>query len=201
MNVNQNSLFRNASYRLNAHRVHQLPTDTGAEIAFAGRSNAGKSTAINAITDQKGLARASKTPGRTQHMVVFDLAEDRRLIDLPGYGYAKVPKKTREHWDSELDRYFRSRRSLRGLALIMDIRHPLREFDLQVLSWCQRVDLPCHILLNKADKLKRGPAQSTMLKVRRELKQREMSATCQAFSGLRRQGIDEAIAVFSSWLD
>ncbi len=200
MSVNDHPRFRAAKYGLNAHRVNQLPTDSGAEVAFAGRSNAGKSTAINAITDQKSLARTSKTPGRTQHMVVFELDGNQRLIDLPGYGYAKVPVKLRDHWDQELDRYFRNRLSLRGLILIMDIRHPLKEFDLQFLKWCQRANLPCHILLSKADKLKRGPANSVLLKVKAELKKHQITASCQVFSGHTRSGIDQAYSMLELWL-
>ncbi|MEM7703990.1 MAG: ribosome biogenesis GTP-binding protein YihA/YsxC [Pseudomonadota bacterium] len=200
MTVNEYQRFRAARYGLNAHRVNQLPDDSGGEVAFAGRSNAGKSTVINAMTDQKSLARTSKTPGRTQHMVVFELDGGQRLIDLPGYGYAKVSQKLREHWDQELDRYFRSRRSLRGLILIMDIRHPLKPFDLQFLKWCQRVELPCHVLLNKADKLKRGPANAVLLKVRADLKKHKLRATCQTFSGHTRAGIEQTYEVLEDWL-
>lgn len=200
MSVNDHQRFRAARYGLNAHRVNQLPDDLGGEVAFAGRSNAGKSTVINALTDQKSLARTSKTPGRTQHMVVFELGGRQRLIDLPGYGYAKVPRKLQEHWDQELDRYFRSRRSLRGLVLIMDIRHPMKAFDLQFLKWCQRVDLPCHVLLNKSDKLKRGPAKSVLLQVRAELKKHKLKASCQTFSGQARSGLDETYQVLEEWL-
>ncbi|MFK7954887.1 MAG: ribosome biogenesis GTP-binding protein YihA/YsxC [Lysobacterales bacterium] len=200
MTVNEYQRFRAARYGLNAHRVNQLPDDSGGEVAFAGRSNAGKSTVINALTDQKSLARTSKTPGRTQHMVVFELDGNQRLIDLPGYGFAKVPKKLRDHWDQELDRYFRSRRSLRGLILIMDIRHPLKDFDLQFLKWCQRVNLPCHILLNKSDKLKRGPANAMLLKVKAALKTHKVSASCQTFSGQSRAGIEQAYSMLDLWL-
>ncbi len=200
MSVNEYQRFRAARYGLNAHRVNQLPEDSGGEVAFAGRSNAGKSTVINALTDQKSLARTSKTPGRTQHMVVFEMAGNQRLIDLPGYGYAKVTKKLREHWEQELDRYFRNRRSLRGLVLIMDIRHPLKPFDLQFLKWCQRVNLPCHILLNKSDKLKRGPANAVLSKVKAALKTHQLAASCQIFSGHNRTGIEQAYSMLELWL-
>ena len=150
----QKNPFRDARYLLNAHRLDQLPADTGAEIAFAGRSNAGKSTALNRICDQHGLARTSKTPGRTQQMVAFalpplalaegELLPEARLIDLPGYGYAKVPLEMREHWKLEIDAYLHHRRSLRGVVLIADIRHPLKEFDRMMLDFCFETNLPCH---------------------------------------------------------
>ena len=130
--------FRAATYLLNAHRLDQLPPDTGAELAFAGRSNAGKSSALNSICDQQGLARTSKTPGRTQQLVVFPLDDTHRLIDLPGYGYAKVPESMRLHWRGVIDAYLRTRDSLKGLVLVMDSRHPLREFDRQMLGFAQR---------------------------------------------------------------
>ncbi len=193
-------MYRQASYVLSAHRLQQLPADQGREVAFAGRSNAGKSSAINAITGQKSLARTSKTPGRTQQIVVFDLDGDRRLMDLPGYGYAKVGKSMRAHWDQMLDQYFRSRKSLRGLMLIMDIRHPLKDFDLQMLNWCRAANLPCHLLLTKADKLKRGPAGNVRLKVERTLRDRGLDATVQTFSALRRSGVAEAHGVLDGWL-
>lgn len=201
MSVNDHPLYRGAQYRLNAHRLSQLPSDSGLEVAFAGRSNAGKSTVINALTGQKGLARTSKTPGRTQHMVVFDLDEQRRLIDLPGYGYAKVPVKLRQHWDRTLDTFFRTRRSLRGLLIIMDIRHPLRDFDRQLLGWCQQAGLPCHVLLNKADKLKRGPATTTLHRVEAGLREAGLDASVQVFSALLRQGLETAYAVLDGWLE
>jgi len=148
--------FRIASYVLNAHELKQLPEDRGIEVAIAGRSNAGKSSAINTFTDQKSLARTSKTPGRTQQIVIFKLDEDRRIADLPGYGYAKVPLKLKAHWRKVMERYFQTRSCLRGVVLVMDIRHPMREFDQQMLAWCDASNTPCHILLTKADKLNAG---------------------------------------------
>ena len=145
--------FRQAQFVLSAPELRQMPADTGAEIAFAGRSNAGKSSALNAICDQTGLARTSKTPGRTQQFVVFTLDDGQRLVDLPGYGYAKVPEKMREHWRRVIDAYLRERESLRAVVLIMDSRHPLKEFDQQMLAYCRDIDLACHVLLTKADKL------------------------------------------------
>ncbi len=190
--------FRIARYLISAHQLKQLPTDRGIEVAIAGRSNAGKSSAINTLTDQRSLARTSKTPGRTQQIVIFELDEERRIADLPGYGYAKVPLKLKAHWRSVMERYFRTRECLRGVVLVMDIRHPMREFDQQMLAWCDAEDLPCHILLTKADKLKRGPAQSTLLKVRRELPD---IASIQVFSSLKKTGLDEFVDKLSGWYE
>lgn len=190
--------FRIASYVLSAHELKQLPKDQGIEVAIAGRSNAGKSSAINTFTDQKSLARTSKTPGRTQQIVIFELDEDRRIADLPGYGYAKVPVKLREHWRKVMARYFETRKCLRGVVLVMDIRHPMKDFDRQMLDWCDQAGIPCHILMTKADKLKRGPAKSTLLKVRREL---PASASIQIFSSSNKTGLDELIDKLSIWYE
>jgi GTP-binding protein len=188
--------YRSARYVISAHNLKQLPEDAGLEVAFAGRSNAGKSSAINALTDQKSLARTSKTPGRTQQIVIFDIDEQRRIADLPGYGYAKVPQRLRAHWRHVMQIYFNRRRSLQGVILVMDIRHPLRPFDEQMLNWCENTSVPCHVLLTKADKLKRGPAQATLLKVRKSL---PFGATAQVFSASRRAGLDELITVLNGW--
>ena len=190
--------FRIATYVLNAHELKQLPADQGIEVAIAGRSNAGKSSAINTLTDQKSLARTSKTPGRTQQIVIFELDENRRIADLPGYGYAKVPLKLKEHWRKVMARYFQTRKSLRGVVLVMDIRHPMREFDEQMLNWCAAAGTPCHILLTKADKLKRGPAQSTLLKLRRDL---PAIASAQVFSSSSKDGLGELVDKLSVWYE
>jgi len=190
--------FRVASYVLNAHELKQLPEDNGIEVAIAGRSNAGKSSAINTFTDQKSLARTSKTPGRTQQIVIFKLDEDRRIADLPGYGYAKVPLKLKAHWRRVMERYFQTRSCLRGVVLVMDIRHPMREFDQQMLAWCEAANTPCHILLTKADKLKRGPAQSTLLKVRRDLPD---IASIQIFSSSKKTGLEELVDKLCDWYE
>ena len=182
--------YRQAEYIISAHHLHQLPADQGWEVAFAGRSNAGKSSAINALTEQKSLARTSKTPGRTQQIVIFNIDQQRRIADLPGYGYAKVPAKLRDHWQEVLQVYFETRLSLRGVVLLMDIRHPMRPFDQQMVAWCTAKGLPVHLVLTKADKLKRGPAQSTLLKLRREL---PPNATAQVLSTLSGEGRDELI--------
>lgn len=190
--------FRIARYVISAHQLKQLPSDQGIEVAIAGRSNAGKSSAINVLTDQKALARTSKTPGRTQQIVIFELDEHRRIADMPGYGYAKVPLKLKAHWRTVIQRYFQTRQCLRGVVLVMDIRHPMREFDQQMLAWCESTDLPCHILLTKADKLKRGPAQSTLLKVRRGLPD---IASIQVFSSSKKTGLDELVDKLSGWYE
>ncbi len=182
--------YRQAEYLISAHNLHQLPADQGWEVAFAGRSNAGKSSAINALTEQKSLARTSKTPGRTQQIVIFTIDAERRIADLPGYGYAKVPAKLREHWQQVLQQYFETRSSLRGVVLLMDIRHPMRPFDEQMVAWCDSKSLPVHLVLTKADKLKRGPAQSALLKLRRSLPD---IATAQVLSTLSGEGRDELI--------
>jgi GTP-binding protein len=190
-----------AQFVLAAHRISQLPADTGAEVAFAGRSNAGKSSALNALTGHRGLARTSKTPGRTQQMVAFSLPPlaqgegqaplDARLIDLPGYGYAKVPEELREHWKHEIDAYLHHRRSLRGVVLIADIRHPLKEFDRMMLDFCFETNLPCHLLLTKADKLSRNQAMQALAAVRREFAD-GVQASAQVFSSSEGTGVEPA---------
>lgn len=193
--------LQGAQFMLAAHRISQLPADQGAEVAFAGRSNAGKSSALNTLTGHKGLARTSKTPGRTQQMVAFSLppaataggsALDLRLIDLPGYGYAKVPLEMREHWKLEIDAYLHQRRSLRGLVLIVDIRHPLKEFDRMMLEFCFATQLPCHLLLTKADKLSRGQATQALAALRKQFAAEGLHATAQIFSSSAGTGVDEA---------
>ena len=158
-----------ASYKLAAHLPHQLPADTGREVAFAGRSNAGKSSALNAMCNQHRLAKTSKTPGRTQQLVFFEVVPDRYLVDLPGYGYAKVPLGLKAHWQEFINGYFQHRQALAGLVIVMDIRHPLREFDLKMLDYARSRGLPAHCLLTKADKLGRGAQGNTLLGVRKEL--------------------------------
>lgn len=193
-----NPAYRAARFLTSAHRANQAPPDTGAEVAFAGRSNSGKSSAINAITGQNRLARTSKQPGRTQLINFFALDDERRLVDLPGYGYAKVPLAMKQHWQKAMEEYLRQRGSLRGVVLIMDVRHPLTDFDWQMLEWCTHRGLPVHVLLTKADKLKRGAAQNTLLAVRRELD--GPAITVQLFSALRGIGIEEAHAQLDAWL-
>ena len=195
--------FARASYLLAAHNFRQLPPDGGFEVAFAGRSNAGKSSALNALCQQNALARVSKTPGRTQQLVYFGLPphENKYLVDLPGYGYAKVPQELQAHWQAFLDGYFGSRDALRGLVVVMDVRHPLKEYDRQMLGYAMRRGLPAHVILTKADKLGRGAAGNTLQAVRMEL-QRSFadSVSVQLFSGESKQGVDELRAVVAGWL-
>jgi len=192
--------LRQTRFTTSANLVRELPPEEGAEVAFAGRSNAGKSSALNTLCDHSQLARVSKTPGRTQLLNVFGVSEGARLIDLPGYGYAKVPGAMRDHWRSELQRYFDERESLKGLILVMDIRHPLKEFDLQMLEFCAHRLLPCHVLLTKADKLGRGAQSATAAQVRKQLKELTQPTTVQTFSMPARIGIDEARTVVCGWL-
>jgi len=192
-----------AQYLLAAHHPRQLPPDEGFEVAFAGRSNAGKSSALNALCQQNALARVSKTPGRTQQLVFFDIPPHagRHLVDLPGYGYAKVPQDLQAHWQAFLDSYFRNRAALKGLVVVMDIRHPLKDYDRQMLAYAVQRGLPAHALLTKADKLSRGAIGNALLTVRRELSAAYGdTVSVQAFSGESKQGVDEARAVICGWL-
>ena len=188
---------------LAAHNPRQLPPDGGFEVAFAGRSNAGKSSALNAICQQNALARVSKTPGRTQQLVFFDIppTTDRFLVDLPGYGYAKVPKDLQAHWQAFIDKYFGTREALKGLVVVMDIRHPLKDYDRQMLGYAVGRGLPAHAILTKADKLGRGAQGNAMQAVRKQMQAEFGDAvSVQVFSGESKQGVDEARAVIGGWL-
>ena len=196
--------FARARYLLAAHTPRQLPADGGAEVAFAGRSNAGKSSALNALCQQNALARVSKTPGRTQQLVYFELPPHagKYLVDLPGYGYAKVPLELRAHWQAFIDEWFATRGAVRGLVVVMDIRHPLKEYDLQMLGYAARRGLPAHALLTKADKLSRGAAGNAVQAVRKQLSaQFADSVGVQAFSAESKAGVDELRAVVAGWLE
>ena len=177
---------------LGAANLSNLPPDDLPEIAFAGRSNSGKSTALNTLCGQKSLARVSKTPGRTQLLNLFELPGRARLVDLPGYGFAKVPHAVRDQWGKMVGGYIQSRANLRGLVVIMDCRHPLTAHDQQMLSWVGGAGLPCQILLSKADKLGFGAAKNQLLGVRKALRDVPVQAQVQLFSGLKRQGVEEA---------
>lgn len=194
--------FDKAHFTLSAPTLAECPPDLGAEVAFAGRSNAGKSTAINALTRNSKLARTSKTPGRTQLINFFELEPGLRLVDLPGYGYAKVPVKTKLHWQEHLSRYLQQRQCLKGLVLLMDIRHPLQEYDTTLLNWAIDKEMPVHILLTKADKLKSGPAKSAQLKLVQHLKESGVDdlVTVQLFSALKKQGLDQLGDQLTRWL-
>jgi GTP-binding protein len=194
-----NNYYRRATFLISAGKPGQFPQGEGAEVAFAGRSNAGKSSAINTLCGNKGLAKTSKTPGRTRLINFFALDEQRRLVDLPGYGYAKVPEKMKQEWEQLMTAYLQQQQSLRGLVIIMDIRHPMKEFDWQMLDWCHYYNLPVHILLTKADKLKRGAQQSSLLAVRKQLKQSGSDATVQTFSALKQTGLDELVTKLNEW--
>jgi GTP-binding protein len=191
--------FNQATFVVSAANLAACPPDSRAEVAFAGRSNAGKSSAINAITGQSRLARISKTPGRTQLINFFSLPLERYLVDLPGYGFAKVPLSVKKKWQDELEKYLRRRQALCGLILLSDIRHPLKEFDRQMIDWALQSELPLHVLLTKADKLKRGAAQNTLLAVQKELKAHS-SVSVQLFSSLKNEGVDAARNQLSTWL-
>ncbi len=180
--------FARATFLKSAPNAAQLPLDRGVEIAFAGRSNAGKSSALNTLCAQKSLARASKRPGRTQLLNVFTLDENKRLIDLPGYGYAEVPLEMRKNWGDMMDEYFSQRQSLKLTVLMMDIRHPMRPFDSMLIEACVARQLPVHILLTKADKLSRGAGGSVMQKLRNTLPE---GVSVQLFSSLSKLGLDE----------
>ena len=191
--------YRQAHYTISATQLSELPPDIGLEVAFAGRSNAGKSSAINTITDHKALARISKTPGRTQMINFFALDDSRTLVDLPGYGYAKVPEQMKIRWQQNLGQYLDTRQSLQGLMIMMDIRHPLKQFDIQMIRWSNQKDLDVHILLTKSDKLKHGAAMATLHSVLAEIKKLELNASAQLFSSLKKTGRDEAVAKLDSW--
>lgn len=191
------SQYPQAGFIKSANAPAQFVPDEGAEVAFAGRSNAGKSSAINVIVNRRQFARTSKTPGRTQLVNFFELRAGERLVDLPGYGFAKVSSKMRDHWANLMADYFESRASLRGMFLIVDIRRRLTDFDRQMLSFAGSVGLPVHVLLTKSDKLKRGQAAKALLEVRRELGD---AATVQQFSALSRQGEGEARQVLEDFL-
>lgn len=193
--------LNSARFLTSAARLPECPPDTGAEAAFAGRSNAGKSSAINALTNNGKLARTSKTPGRTRLINFFSLnLPHARLVDLPGYGYAKVNRAMQAEWQQHLDAYLRKRQSLRGLVLLMDIRHPLTEFDCMMVEWCQHQQLPMMILLTKADKLKFGPAKQELFKVQKALREATVVEKVVLFSAFKGTGLDEARAHLGHWL-
>ncbi len=211
-------LFSRAAFFTTVNHLRDLPLHGGREVAFAGRSNAGKSSAINTLANHVRLAYTSKTPGRTQHLNYFDLGEHRFLVDLPGYGYAKVPPDVRAHWEGLLGEYLQTRSALCGLVLIMDARHPLTELDMQMLDWFAHTGKPVHVLLTKSDKLSRQQATATLNRVKLHLAQHFSSditpasghesslklrfphCTVQLFSSLKKIGMDEAEAVIAGWL-
>ncbi len=189
--------LNSAEFLTSANALSGCPEDTGHEVAFAGRSNAGKSSALNVITNRRALARISKTPGRTQLLNFFEVAAHARLVDLPGYGYARVPARVRAHWRSLMGEYFQQRQSLAGLVVIMDVRRPLMPYDQQMLGYGGEAGLDMHILLTKADKLSRGAGSGVLQKTRAQLDPR---VTIQLFSALKNTGLDEARERIANWL-
>jgi GTP-binding protein len=193
-------IYTEATFLTSAAKVSQLPEDTGAEVAFAGRSNAGKSSAINCLTGIKQLARTSKTPGRTRLMNCFTLQDElHRLVDLPGYGYAKVSRAMQLEWQRHLAHYFEVRKSLKGLVVLMDIRHPLTPLDESMVDWALSRQLPIHVLLTKADKISRSQAQNTLFKVQKHYADYQTIFSVQTFSSLKRQGLDTLHQVLDGW--
>lgn len=186
-----NPLYTQAKFINSSPHLKNTPADLGFEVAFAGRSNAGKSSAINTLTRQNALARISKTPGRTQMLNFFEINPQLRFVDLPGYGYAKVPVAVKNQWHELMETYLTKRKSLCAIVLVMDVRHPLTEFDWQMVEWCQHTGLAMHILLTKADKLNYGAAKTTLLQVQKELREIDFPLTIQLFSSLKKTGIDE----------
>ena len=186
-----NPVYHQAKFINSSPDLKCTPDDQGREVAFAGRSNAGKSSAINALTRQNALARISKTPGRTQMLNFFEINAHQRFVDLPGYGYAKVPLAVKQKWHELMESYLNRRKSLSAIILVMDVRHPLTEFDWQMVEWCQHTGLSLHILLTKADKLTYGAGKNTLLQVQSELKDINFPLTIQLFSALKKTGIDE----------
>ncbi|HLD10376.1 MAG TPA: ribosome biogenesis GTP-binding protein YihA/YsxC [Methylophilaceae bacterium] len=193
-------LFQNAEFYISAHNLRDLPPAIGIEVAFAGRSNAGKSSALNTLANHNRLAYVSKQPGRTQLINFFSLGNERYLVDLPGYGYAKVPEALRKHWQTTLAAYLSDRPTLQALVLVMDCRHPLTPLDRQMLDWFGHSGRPVHVLLTKSDKLSRSAANQTLLAVRKELNEHWDNCTVQLFSSLKKQGVEEAEKVIGSWL-
>jgi len=198
--VADNRYYRQAQFLISAGKAHQFPID-GLEVAFSGRSNAGKSSAINTLCDNKGLARTSKTPGRTRLVNFFELDNERRIVDLPGYGFAKVPLAMKKEWERLMTQYLSDQQALQGLVVIMDIRHPLNDYDWQMLKWCHHYQLPAHVLLTKADKIKRGPQQSSKLQTQKKLKDAGIDASVQVFSALKKTGLDELVTKLNGWLN
>ena len=192
------SAFPHACYLRGAHTPAQFVPDTGTEVVFAGRSNSGKSSAINAITQRRALARTSKTPGQTRLVNFFELEPQRRLVDLPGYGFAKVPRALQEHWKELLEAYFETRESLTALFIVMDARRPLGQQDWQMLEYARGRGHAVHLLLTKADKLKPSEAARTLARVRREI---GTKATAQLFSAVEHSGVDEARRLLRHWLE
>jgi len=193
-------LFSQAVFYTTVNHIKDLPVHGGREVAFVGRSNAGKSSAINTLANHVRLAYTSKTPGRTQHLNYFALGNDSYIVDLPGYGYAKVPPEAKRHWESLLSTYLQKREELAGLIVIMDIRRPLLELDETMLDWFGTTGRPIHILLTKSDKFSRQQSTLTLMKVKAYLAENYPQCSAQLFSSLKKQGLEQAEAVIAGWL-
>ncbi|MFD2165659.1 ribosome biogenesis GTP-binding protein YihA/YsxC [Thalassotalea euphylliae] len=199
MTEQQTINLNKAKFTISAPDIRRLPEDSGIEVAFAGRSNAGKSSALNTLTNQKSLARTSKTPGRTQLINVFEIEENKRLIDLPGYGFAKVPLEMKKKWQKSLGEYLEKRDCLKGLVVLMDIRHPLKDLDRDLIEWAVDSDLPVLALLTKSDKLSQGKASAEVLKVKKILAELNGDIKVQSFSSLKKTGMPQALQVINNW--
>ncbi|MDC0183019.1 ribosome biogenesis GTP-binding protein YihA/YsxC [Nitrosomonadales bacterium] len=200
------AFLQNAVFNISVNHFNELPNDEGIEIAFAGRSNAGKSSAINSLSKQNRLAYVSKQPGRTQLINFFSIDDHISLVDLPGYGYAKVPENVKNHWIETLPRYLQERNSLAGLIIVMDIRRPLTKLDIQMLDWFAPRQKPIHILLTKSDKLSKDKSLRTLMDVKKIVREKwvnlyQTKFTAQLFSSLKKQGIEEANEIIQSWLN
>ncbi|MCL4157553.1 UNVERIFIED_CONTAM: hypothetical protein GTU68_033100 [Idotea baltica] len=195
------AFYQQASFLQSASNVNSLPPEIGNEVAFAGRSNSGKSSTLNKLCQQKSLARTSKTPGRTQLINFFGLPGDQFLVDLPGYGYAKVPEKIKLQWQQFIEIYLTQRSPLAGLVIMMDIRRPMLENDINMLNWANSRNLPVHVVLNKSDKLKHGQAKTALLKTQQQLKQINHDYTVQVFSALKGIGLDELKKRLNTWFE
>ncbi len=195
-----NKNYHQATFFQSASGIASLPPELGFEVAFAGRSNSGKSSSLNKVCQQRSLARTSKTPGRTQLINFFSLPEGRYLVDLPGYGYARVPEKIKLQWQRFIEAYLNTRWTLKGVVLVMDIRHPLKAYDQLMLGWAADKSLPVHILLNKSDKLKRGEMNNTLFAVKKELAEYDMPVTVQTFSATKGEGLSRLWTVLDGWL-
>jgi len=193
--------YQQAKFLQSASTIETLPPELGFEVAFAGRSNAGKSSTLNKLCQQKSLARTSKTPGRTQLINFFALPDGRFLVDLPGYGYAKVPDKVKKEWQQFIESYLTNRFPLCGLVIVMDIRRPMLDYDLNMLAWTNTRDLPVHVVLNKSDKLKHGQVKAMLLKTQKQLKEINQEYTIQIFSALKGIGVKELEDQLDSWLN
>jgi GTP-binding protein len=195
-----NNPYQQTRFILGTPDARRAPPDVGVEVAFAGRSNAGKSSALNVLTGQRTLARISKAPGRTREINFFEVQAGMRLVDLPGYGYAKVSRSMKQQWQRNVSTYLETRQSLGGVIVLMDVRHPLKEVDQQILGWCHAAGLLTHVLLTKSDKLKRGPARTALLQTRQALQALHPEATVQLFSAHTRDGAEELQRVLDEWL-